>query len=97
MKTVNQVVQVVEIRKPDNPRASQGHQLAQRVPSQVLSLGNAVLIKSAEYWLKLGEADQALRELEGLPQDTWNHPAALKARVAAIGALRGISEARTED
>jgi hypothetical protein len=49
---------------------------------------DAIRIRAAEYWLKLGEADQALRELEGL-QQTWNHPSAVKIRVAAIEMLNG--------
>jgi hypothetical protein len=36
----------------------------------------------------LGEADQALRELESLPQKTWKNRAAIKIRVAAMGMLR---------
>jgi len=55
---------------------------------KILPVNEAVQIKAAEYWLKLGDADQALKELEALPQDAWNHPSAVKARVAAIGALR---------
>jgi hypothetical protein len=35
---------------------------------------DAIRIRAAEYWLRLGEADQSLRELEGLQQN-WNHPA----------------------
>ena len=57
-----------------------------------LPINEALQIKAAEYWLKLGEADEALRELESLPQRTWNNPAAVKVRVAAIGVLRERSE-----
>jgi hypothetical protein len=53
-----------------------------------LSRCHALRVKSAEYWLRLGEADQALRELEFLPKSAWNHPSAVKARVAALEALR---------
>ena len=56
-------------------------------PSGQLSLPHAIRVASAKYWLKLGEADEALRELEGLPKAAWNHPAAAKARVAALAAL----------
>jgi thioredoxin-like negative regulator of GroEL len=55
---------------------------------EILPINDAVQIKAAEYWLKLGDADQALEELEALPHDAWNHPSAVKARVAAVGALR---------
>ena len=51
-----------------------------------LSMSHALRIQSAHYWLDLGEADQALRELEALPSRAWNHPLAVKARVAALRA-----------
>jgi hypothetical protein len=51
------------------------------------SLSHAIRVKSAEYWLRLGEADEALRELEALPKHAWNHPAAVKVRVAALEVL----------
>ena len=41
----------------------------------------------------LGEADEALRELEALPGRAWNHPSAVKVRVAALEVLEGRSEA----
>ena len=53
-----------------------------------LPIDEALQIKAAELWLKLGEADQALRELENLPQEIWNHPHAIKTRIAAVHALR---------
>jgi hypothetical protein len=58
---------------------------AQSPPKQ-LPINHAIQIRAAEYWLSLGEADEALRELEKLPQ-TWNHPAAIKVRVAALEVL----------
>ena len=53
-------------------------------------LGNphVTRIKSAQYRLNFGEADEALRELERLLKEMWNHWLVLKARVAAIGMLR---------
>ncbi len=51
-------------------------------------MSHQIRIKSAEYWLKLGEADQALKELEYLPASASSHPAALKAVVNALAALR---------
>ena len=59
---------------------------------EILPINDAVQIKAAEYWLKLGKADQALKQLEALPHDAWNHPWAAKARVAAVGALRESHE-----
>jgi hypothetical protein len=55
-------------------------------------LKNSLQIKAAEYWLKLGEADQALRELEALPSRSWKCGWALKTRIAAMGALRERDE-----
>ena len=52
-----------------------------------LPLSHSVRIKSAEYWLVLGEADEAVRELEALPSHSWNHPSALKVLVAAVEVL----------
>jgi hypothetical protein len=43
--------------------------------------------------LELGEADQALRELEQLPHNTWNNPSSIKIQVAARGMLRERGEA----
>lgn len=53
-----------------------------------LSLSHAVRVKSAEYWLRLGEADEVVRELEALPSRSWNHPSAIKARCDALEALQ---------
>jgi hypothetical protein len=55
-----------------------------------LSTADGIRVRSAEYWLKLGEPDEALRELEALPKDAWGHPAAVKARVAAVRALERV-------
>ena len=58
-------------------------------PSEApLPLEQSLQIRAAEYWLKLGEADQALRELEALPSRIWKCGWALKTRIAAIGVLR---------
>jgi hypothetical protein len=57
-----------------------------------MPINHALRIKAAEYWLKLGEADQALRDLENLPSRIWECGWALKTRIAAIGALRERSE-----
>ena len=68
-------------------------------PSTVvrLSLSHAIQVKSAEYWLRLGEADEAVRELESLPQTAWNHPSAVKARVAALEVLAQRREAIVQE
>jgi hypothetical protein len=59
------------------------------VEVKTLAIQDSLQIKAAEYWLKLGEADQALKELEVLPARSWTCGWALKTRVAAMGALRG--------
>jgi hypothetical protein len=85
------VVAVQKLRQPLQDLQIQATKNKQRpgssrsAPHKKLSLSHALRIKGAEYWLKLGEADEALRELERLPGLTWKHPTALKARIAAIG------------
>ena len=63
------------------------------LPSKdVLPIEDAIQVKSAEYWLQLGEADQALKELKALPATSWHHGWATKARDAAPAVLRGRDE-----
>jgi hypothetical protein len=57
-----------------------------------LSLGHALRIQSAHYWLELGEVEQALRELGALSTNAFNHPTAVKARVAVLRAVRKRNE-----
>ena len=59
---------------------------------EALPLDNSLQIQAAEYWLKLGEADLALKELEKLPTRIWRCRWALKTRIAAIGVLREKSQ-----
>ena len=54
-----------------NARRSGRHKLGRhqaRAGKSRLPLSHALRVRSAEYWLRLGEVDQALRELEALPQ-----------------------------
>ncbi len=77
------------------------HQLGQdrscrkkRIRAIPLSLSHRIRIKSAEFWLELGEADEALKELDRLPRAAASaHPAALKAVVNGLGKLRIQSKA----
>jgi hypothetical protein len=63
MKTANQFMQTIPIQVPrDHQFTLPIHQVPQRPPDKPLSINEALQIKSAEYWLKLGEADQALQE-----------------------------------
>jgi hypothetical protein len=63
--------------------------VAQSLKPKILTIQDSLQIKSAEYWLKLGEADQALKELEKLPSMSWTAGWALRTRVAAMGVLSG--------
>jgi hypothetical protein len=67
------------------------HPFRPQLPPPNLPLNDALLIQAAEYWLKLGEVDLALRELENLPSSSWKSGWALKTRIAAIGMLREVS------
>jgi hypothetical protein len=62
--------------------------VAQSVIGEALTFQDSLQIKAAEYWLKLGEADQALKEMEALPSRSWKCGWALKTRIAAMGILR---------
>ena len=66
--------------------------VAQAGKGRNLTIQDALQINAAEYWLKLGEADQALRELEALPSRSWKCGWALKTRIAAMGVSRGRDE-----
>jgi hypothetical protein len=50
-------------------------------------MNDAIQIKAAEYWLKLGEADEALRKLEKPHRRTWESASAVEIRFAALGML----------
>jgi hypothetical protein len=87
VKPENQFMQAAQIQVPDDHKFTlQVHQVQQRPPNEVPPIHDAIQIRAAEYWLKLGEADEALRELEKLPQ-TWNSPTAIKVRVCALDVL----------
>jgi hypothetical protein len=89
------IMQPVEIQAPKDQCIPGGAQSGKATPRPIQDappLKNSLQIKAAEYWLKLGEADQALRELEALPSWSWGHRWALKTRIAAMGALRGREE-----
>ena len=86
LKTANEFMQAAPTQVPEDRYTVQVHQVPQR--PHLLPINEALQIKAAEYWLKLGEADQALRELEDLPSRSWKCGWALKTRIAAIGILR---------
>jgi hypothetical protein len=64
MNTKQRVRQPVDIPAP-NAQFVPG--VAQSVKAKPLTIQDSLQIKAAEYWLKLGEPDQALKELEALP------------------------------
>jgi hypothetical protein len=64
----------------------------QSVKVKTLPIQDSLPIEAAEYWLKLGEADQALRELERLPSKIWKCGWAVRTRIAALAVLRGRDE-----
>jgi hypothetical protein len=92
MKTKNQFMQADQMKVPEDLFLTQVHRPKQPRPHIALPINDAIQIKAAEYWLKLGEADQALKELEALPSETWKCSWALKTRIAAMGVLRERDE-----
>jgi hypothetical protein len=57
-----------------------------------LQLKDALSVKSAEYWLKLGQPAQALAALETLPESVRMNSWVVKVRIAAVGAARAQHE-----
>ena len=53
-----------------------------------MQLKDALCVKSAEYWLKLGHPAQALTVMEALPESVQKNSWVVKVRVAAIGAAK---------
>ena len=62
------------------------------VPQEEIALDDAIRIKSAEFWLKLGQPDQALLEIKSLPERLRNHPWVLKAHLAVVRASQNSNE-----
>jgi hypothetical protein len=66
MKT-KQLMNAVQNLAPNDPFIPG---VAQSVTGRPLTMQDSLPIKAAEYWLELGKADLALRELEALPSNT---------------------------
>ena len=66
-------------------------------PSTPAFASPRVRIKSAELWLTLGKADEALRGLEALPRTAWIDSSARKVRVAALRVLDGRTGAIVQE
>jgi hypothetical protein len=60
-------------------------------------LKQALRVKSAEYWLKLGEPAQALMELERLPEQAQKHPWALRVQLSAVRVVREMNEIAVQE
>lgn len=60
-------------------------------PPHSMSLPNALRIKSAEYWIKLGQPLQALIELQRLPKAARKNPWAMRVHMRALGAVREMN------
>jgi hypothetical protein len=88
MNKKQRIMQAVNILAPNDQFIPQVH--------STMPIKDAIQIKAAEYWLKLGEADEALKELEALPSRSWKCGWVLKTRIAAMGALRERSEATVQ-
>jgi len=52
-----------------------------------LELGDAIRIKSAELWLRLGWAELASRELEGISSQACRHPWTMRVQLLVWSAL----------
>jgi hypothetical protein len=59
-----------------------------------LPLADALRVKSAEYWLGLGQPAEAMLQLDKVSEDSKKHAWFLKTQISAVGALR-MSEHET--
>jgi hypothetical protein len=96
MKLKHQFMRAFQIQVLDDQSTPEQHQSRQPPPNEVLPIHNALQIKAAEYWLKFGEADQALRELENLPSDIWKYGWVVRTRIAAMGVMRERGEMKVQ-
>ena len=64
--------------------------LSDSFPPPKIKLKQALKIKAAEFHIKLGHFDQALLELERLPEEIQKQPWALRTRLAAVRAAREV-------
>ena len=65
-------------------------------PQPQIGLSHAIRIKSAEFWLKLGESEQALLEIRALPERLQKHSSVLKIHLAIVRAARESSDYNCE-
>ena len=72
-------------KEMENWREMCCHQRVKKRQNKI-PLKDVLRIKSAEYWLKLGEWREALLELQQLPENTKKQPSVIKMLVSATGA-----------
>ena len=68
--------------KPNNATASESQ----------IRLEDAIRVKAAEFWLKLGQPEQALLEIKSLPERLQKHPSVVKVHLAVMRAARELNE-----
>ena len=56
-----------------------------------LRLHEALPVRTAEYWLQLGQPDLALKELGTLPETVRQHPWPLRVQLAALTASNSLA------
>jgi hypothetical protein len=71
-----------------SPGSGKGPVVRIEIDSSDMPLECALRVKSAEFWLKLGNPTQALKEIQNLPERMQKRPWPLKVHLAAIGAIR---------
>lgn len=71
-----------------SPRGGVGRVVRTEIDQSEMPLECALRVKSAEFWLKLGDPTQALMEIQNLPERMQKHPWPLKVHLAAFGAIR---------
>lgn len=74
--------------RPDQPlsRPEKCCQKSMNNGSSRIRLRYAMRVKSAEFWIRLGEPGQALLELQHLPEEIKQNPWVVKVMVSAAGA-----------
>ena len=97
MKIKNIIRFVVQNLARCIPFASRWHVAPVPLPEQLdlgldqitatgLPLREAIPVRSAEYWLRFGEPDLALKELETLPESAHQHAWPRRVHLAALNA-----------
>lgn len=61
-----------------------------------ISMADGLRVKTAEYWLKLGEPTEALIELEGVSESVRRLPSVVKVQLAALRAAREQAESTVQ-